>query len=83
MQAYYPSPNEVGIAIPAHLREDRFCHGFSHALKGGQITQVEHLKLSFREGYRCGKLYLRELRRQQGILQFPMRARIRMRAVLH
>ena len=83
MQAHYPSPHEVGITIPAHLREDRFCNGFNHALKGGQITEVEHLKLSFREGYRCGKLYLRELRRQRGVLQFPMRARVRMRAVIH
>jgi len=83
MQVDYPSPQEAGIAIPAHLRKDRFCHGFNHALRGGNITRVEHLKLSFREGYRCGKLYLRELRRSQGILQFPMRARVRMRAVLH
>lgn len=83
MQAHYPSPRDVGIKIPIHLREDRFCRGFRHALAGGQITQVEQLKLSFREGYRCGKLYLRELRRRQGILSFPMRARVRVRAVLH
>jgi len=83
MQCHYPSPTEVGIVIPSHLRKDRFCHGFNHALKGGQITRVEHLKLSFREGYRCGKLYLRALRRRQGILEFPMRARVRMRAILH
>jgi hypothetical protein len=83
MHTHYPSPDEVGIAIPPHLREDRFCHGFHHALSGGHITQVDQLKLSFREGYRCGKLYLRELRRQRGILQFPMRARVRMRAVMH
>lgn len=83
MQTHYPSPHDVGIKIPAHLREDRFCRGFRHALTGGQITQAAQLKLSFREGYRCGKLYLRELRRYQGILPFPMRARVRMRAVLH
>lgn len=83
MQAHYPSPHDVGITIPAHLRADRFCLGFRHALSGGQITEVEHLKLSFREGFRCGKLYLRELRRQRGVLQFPLRARVRMRAVLH
>jgi len=83
MQYHYPSPAEVGIAIPRHLREDRFCQGFKHALCGGQITKVEQLKLSFREGYRCGKLYLREYRRRQGIVAFPMRARVRMRAVLH
>jgi hypothetical protein len=83
MQYHYPSPAEVGIVIPTHLREDRFCQGFDHALRGGQITRVEHLKLSFREGYRCGKLYLRALRRRQGIMDFPMRARVRMRAVMH
>lgn len=83
MQTLYPSPQEVGIRIPSHLREDRFCRGFLHALQGGQINRVEQLRLSFREGYRCGKLYLRELRRQHGILQFPMRARVRMTAVLH
>ena len=82
MPAHYPSPDEVGIRIPPHLREDRFRNGFLHALCGGQITQVEQLKLSFREGYRCGKLYLREVRRRQGILQFPLRARVRMHAVM-
>jgi len=83
MHYHYPSPAEVGIIIPTHLREDRFCQGFGHALRGGQITQVEQLKLSFREGYRCGKLYLRDLRRSQGIVDFPMRARVRMRAIIH
>jgi hypothetical protein len=83
MQAHYPNPHELGIPIPAHLRKDRFCRGFHHALTGRQITRVEHLKLSFREGYRCGKLYLRELRRRQGILQFPMRARVRISAIMH
>lgn len=83
MQTHYPSPQEVGIKIPVHLREERFRRGFRHALQGGQITKIEQLKLSFREGYRCGKLYLRAMRRQEGILDFPMRARIRMRAILH
>lgn len=83
MHALYPGPHDVGIRIPSHLREDRFCRGFHHALQGGQITRVEQLKLSFREGYRCGKLYLRDLRRHQGIIQFPMRVRVRMTAVMH
>lgn len=82
MQAVYPSPRQVGIQIPRHLREDRFCSGFEHALKGGQLNRVEYLRLSFREGYRAGKLYLRAYRRQHGILEFPMKAQVRMR-VMH
>lgn len=80
MRSIYPEPQDVGIKIPAHLMEDRFRSGFEHALKGGQITQVKQLRLSFREGYRAGKLYLRDLRRAQGIVQFPMQGRIKFRA---
>lgn len=82
MQAVYPDPHQVGIHIPGHLREDRFCSGFEHALRGGQLNRVEYLRLSFREGYRAGKLYLRACRRQLGIIEFPMKARVRMR-VMH
>lgn len=70
-------PQEVGIPVPARLIPDRFHRGFQHALSGGQITAVEHLKLSFREGFRAGKLYCRNLRRARGIIDFPLRARIR------
>lgn len=73
----YPEPQDVGITIPRHLMQDRFRSGFRHALKGGQITLVKQLRLSFREGYRAGKLYLRELRRSRGIIDFPMQARVR------
>jgi len=59
---------------------DRFCLGFHHALTGGQINQVEHLRLSFREGYRAGKLYLKDLRRSRGVIPFPVVGRIRTRA---
>lgn len=82
MTPQYPSPQEVGIRIPAHLKENRFCNGFLHALKGGQLDKREFLRLSFREGYRAGKLYLRDLRRKMGVMEFPMKARVRMR-VLH
>ena len=47
MHALYPGPRDVGIRIPSHLREARFCRGFRHALQGGQITRAEQLKLSF------------------------------------
>ena len=81
MTPHYPTPQELEIPIPGHLREDRFNRGFHHALKGGQLNRVEYFRLSFREGYRVGKLYLREVRRQQGILTFPMKAQIHIRAV--
>jgi len=80
MQYIYPEPQDVGIEIPVHLRKDRFCNGFEHALKGGQITEVKQLRLSFREGYRAGKLYLRDLRRATGMVNFPVQGRIRFTA---
>ncbi len=80
MQHAYPQPEDAGITIPLHLRADRFCSGFRHALEGGQITEVKQLRLSFREGYRAGKLYLRDLRRKMGIINFPQQGRIRFSA---
>lgn len=76
----YPSPQEAGIRIPSHVMEDRFCAGFRHGLEGGHLDKVEYMRLSFREGYRASKLYLREVRRSRGILEFPTRWRIRMKA---
>ena len=81
MAPHYPTPQELGIRIPPHLRKARFIHGFEHALKGGQLNRAEYLKLSFREGFRTGKLYLREVRRSRGILEFPMKAQVHMRIV--
>lgn len=77
MRYTYPDPEDVGITIASHLRKDRFHRGFHHALKGGQITEVKQLRLSFREGYRAGKLFLRDVRKQQGISNFPLQGRIR------
>ena len=54
-----PTPADIGLRIPAHLIADRFCSGFHHALSGGQINKVEQLRLSFREGFRAGKLYMK------------------------
>ena len=76
----YPEPQDIGLQIPRCLVRDRFQSGFHHALKGGQLTRREHLRLSFREGFRAGKLYLRELRRAQGILTFPFKAKVKLRA---
>jgi hypothetical protein len=79
MEYTYPSPQEAGIRIPSHVMEDRFCAGFRHGLQGGQLHKVEYMRLSFREGYRAAKLYLRALRRSRGILEFPARWRVRMK----
>ena len=80
MNYAYPEPQDVGLKIPKYLVAERFRSGFLHALKGGQIRQREQLRLSFREGYRAGKLYLKELRRTQGIVHFPVQGRIKVRA---
>jgi len=79
MRHVYPEPEDVGIAIPGHLVEARFRSGFRHALQGGQITRREHLRKSFRFGFRAGKLLCRELRRRQGVLAYPLQGRIAVR----
>ncbi|MBI5782377.1 MAG: hypothetical protein HZA69_01390 [Gammaproteobacteria bacterium] len=81
MPHIYPTPRDVGLRIPPYLRETRFNAGFEHALKGGHLTEVEYFRRSFRLGFRAAKLYLREVRRHRGILDFPMRARFRLRAL--
>jgi len=80
MENRYPSPQEAGVRIPFHVKKDCFCAGFRHGLVGGQLDRVEYMKLSFREGFCASKLYLRELRRSQGILEFPARWKVRLRA---
>lgn len=77
MPWYYPTPQEVGISVPPYLIESRFRNGFQHALRGAQITRREQLRLSYREGYRAGKLYLRKLRRARGIIEFPFKAQLK------
>jgi hypothetical protein len=81
MAINYPTPQDLGMVIPPHLRHDRFCQGFTHGLKGGQLDQVEYFRLSFRLGYRASKLYLRQVRRRHGVLEFPLRGRVRLRAI--
>jgi hypothetical protein len=71
----------LGIKLPAYLRQDRFDAGFLHALKGGHLTRAEYFRLSFRMGFRAAKLYLREVRRRQGILEFPFRGKMILRTV--
>ena len=81
MRHHYPDPQEVGVRIPPHLLSARFRAGFQHALEGGQLNKVEYFRLSFREGFRVAKLYLRHARRARGILDFPLRGRIRLKAI--
>lgn len=81
MDHTYPTPRDLGIAIPPNVREDRFNTGFEHALRGGRLASDEHFRLSFRIGFRTAKLYLRELRKSLGIIEFPMRAKVRSTAV--
>ncbi|MFL6621034.1 MAG: hypothetical protein ACJ8J7_12530 [Sulfurifustaceae bacterium] len=78
MAHHYPTPGQIGLKIPPYLIADRFSAGFNHGLKGGQLDHVEYFRRSFRLGFRAAKLYLREVRRQQGILQFPARFRYRL-----
>lgn len=79
MSNRYPAPQDVGVFVPPYLVEERFRRGFRHALGGGQITEPGQLRLSFRAGFRAGKLYCRELRRASGVIDLPMRARVRFR----
>lgn len=78
----YPEPKDLGIRIPRTLIKDRFRSGFRHALTGGKLNRVEYFRLSFREGFRAGKLYLRELRRAQGIVNFPVQGKMRFRVTI-
>ncbi len=80
MKFHYPSVAEAGIAVPRRLHADRFEAGFEHGLRGGKLDQVEYLRLSFREGFRAAKLYLKALRKERGIVAFPLQGRIKTRA---
>lgn len=79
MDSRFPTPQEVGIRIPPNLQAEKYCAGFRHALGGGHLDRVEYMKQSFREGFRAAKLYLRELRRSRGIIEFPARWRVRLK----
>jgi hypothetical protein len=78
MKHRYPTAAELGIAAPAGLRSELFEAGFAHAIKGGHIDLPEHCRLSFRMGFRAGKICLRRVRRDRGIYEFPQRWRIRL-----
>ena len=77
MQYHYPTPHEAGIHIPTAVRKHLFKAGFRHGLEGGGFERVEYLRFSFRLGVRTAKLYLREVRRSRGIIEFPQRWKFR------
>jgi hypothetical protein len=81
MAYHYPAPHDVGIRIPRNLIGTRYQRGFRHALEGKQLSAAEHFRLSFREGFRAGKCYARDLRRARGVLDFPLKGKIRIVSV--
>jgi len=80
MNYHYPTPEEVGIRIPPHLIPERFEEGFLFSIKGGQLRRGKHFRKSFREGFRAGRLFLREYRRRHNIIEFPMKAKMKFTA---
>lgn len=72
---------EIAVVAPLSLRRDRYEAGFAHALKGGKLDQIEYFKLSFREGFRAAKLGMRSLRRKEGIIDFPLQGRLKIKAL--
>ena len=80
MTRHFPTPEELGLDIPRTLRRDRFKRGFDHGLRGGQLDHIDYFRRSFRLGFRAAKLFLRDERRRRGIVDFPLRVRVRQRA---
>lgn len=79
MQYHYPTPGEAGVDIPTEVRQQLFKAGFRHGLEGGKVERIEHMRYSFRMGLRAAKLYLRRVRRSQGIIEFPGRLKFRVK----
>ena len=79
MAYQYPTPYDLGVRILNLLQPKCFCAGFKHGLQGGKLNHPKFFRRSFRLGFRCAMLYLRQLRRQQGIIEFPFQGRIRFR----
>jgi hypothetical protein len=72
---------ETQIRVPPLLRKDRYQAGFVHAMRGGQLDKIEYFKLSFREGFRAAKLQMRQTRRMQGILNFPLQGKMKLKSI--
>lgn len=65
--------SEVMVQVPARVDRALFEQGYSRGMQSNTLTIF---KASYRAGFRAAKLKLRELRRQQGIVDFPMRAKM-------
>jgi len=72
---------ESAIAAHGKLIKELYQAGYAHGLRGGQLDRIEYFKLSFREGFRAAKLYLREQRRRQGVIEFPIQGRLKIKAM--
>lgn len=77
MRHRYPTPSEAGIGIPKLARAELFKAGFLHGLQGGTLDRIEYLRYSFRMGVCAAKRFLGRLRREQGIIEFPQRWKVR------
>ena len=71
----------TAMTVPPSLLKDRYEAGFAHAMRGGQLDKVEYFKLSFREGFRAARLQMRAMRRKQGVIDFPLQGRMRIKAL--
>jgi len=76
---HYPTIDEVGVKVPAGCIDELFRAGWDHSIRGGNLTEREHLKKSFRYGFREARLYLNEVRRARGVVPFPMKAQLKAR----
>lgn len=72
-----PKPKDVGVVVPMIVDHDLFQQGWEHGLTSNRLLKREHLKASFREGFRAAKLYLKQLRADKGILELPVTGKIK------
>jgi len=71
-------PECFGIKVPPCIDEDLFRQGFAHSIRGGQLTDIKlHFKKSFGAGFREARLILRDIRKTQGVHEFPRTGKIR------
>jgi len=75
-KSIYPKSVEIDISPSKHLIKDKYKEGFEHAISEGQITEPYQLRKSFAEGFRAGKLFLRDKRKKSGIFDFPFKGKV-------
>lgn len=72
-----PTPKEVGITTPNVINKERYEEGFQHGLISNKLLKPEHLRASFREGFRAAKLYLKQLYKDRNVTVMPTKARMK------